>query len=105
MVYPKDINKDKEFDKVSKARKRGALFSFYKKGLKNGDGITFIADPKITAKIVGEREVEYDGQVYKLAPLTNKLYEQRGKLSGAYAGADHFKYQGKKLRHLPDIVN
>jgi len=51
--------------------------------------------------------VEYEGQIWKLAPLTYKLYEQRGGLnpSGAYAGADYFKYKGKKLRDLPDIAN
>ncbi len=105
VIYPENINKEKEFDNVSKVRKQGERFSFYKKGLKNGDEIVFKDDAKIMAKIVGEREVEYGGQVWKLAPLTNKLYEQRGRNAGAYAGADYFKYKGKKLRDLPDIVN
>ena len=92
---------------MSKVRKQGRLFSFYKKGLKNGDEIIFKDDEKITAKVVGEREVEYGGQIWKLSPLAYKLYEQRDELnaSGAYAGADYFKYKDKKLRDLPDIVN
>jgi hypothetical protein len=59
----------------------------------------------ITAKVVGEREVEYGGQIWKLSPLAYKLYEQWGKLnaSGAYAGADYYKHKGKRLRELPDI--
>ncbi len=107
IIYPENINQEKEFDEVSRVRKQGKLFSFYKKGLKNGDEIVFKDDEKITAKIVGEREVEYGGQVWKLSPLAYKLYEQRGELnaSGAYAGADYFKYKGKKLRDLPDITN
>ena len=105
VIYPENIDQEKEFDEVTKVRKQGRLFSFYKKGLKNGDVIVFKDDETITAKIVGEREVEYDGQIWKLSPLAYKLYEQRGELntSGAYAGADYFKYQGKKLRDLPDI--
>lgn len=105
VIYPENIDQEKEFDEVTKVRKQGRLFSFYKKGLKNGDVIVFKDDETITAKIVGEREVEYSGQVWKLSPLAYKLYEQRGELntSGAYAGADYFKYQGKKLRDLPDI--
>lgn len=105
IIYPENIDQEKEFDQVSKIRKQSNLFSFYKKGLKNGDEIVFKDDKHITAKVVGEREVEYEGQVWKLSPLTYKLYEERGKLSksGAYAGADHFKYNGKKLRDLPDI--
>lgn len=105
VIYPKDVNKEKEFDEVSNVIKESRLFSFYKKGLKNGDVINFKDDETITVKVVGEREVEYGGQIWKLSPLTYKLYEQRGGLneSGAYAGADYFKYKGKKLRDLPDI--
>ena len=73
--------------------------------MKNGDEIVFKDDKNIVAKVVGEREVEYEGQVWKLSPLTYKLYEQRGELnnSGAYAGANYFQYKGAKLRDLPDV--
>jgi hypothetical protein len=105
VIYPKDVNKEKEFDEVSKAREQGVRFSFYKKGVKDGDEIAFISDKEITAKVVGEREVEYGGQVWKLSPLTYKIYEQKGELnpSGAYQGAAYWQYNGKRLRDLPDI--
>ena len=105
VIYPENIDQEKEFDEISKVRRQGALFSFYKKGLKNGDVITFKDDKKITAKVVGEREVEYGGQIWKLAPLTNKIYEGLGRAGGSYAGADYFKYNGKKLRDLPNVIN
>ncbi|MCX6723422.1 MAG: GIY-YIG nuclease family protein [Candidatus Staskawiczbacteria bacterium] len=107
IIYPENIDQEKEFDEISEVRKQSRLFNFYKKGLKNGDIIVFKDNEEITAKIVGEREVEYEGQVWKLSPLAYKLYEQRGELndSGAYAGADYFKYSGKILRALPDIIN
>jgi hypothetical protein len=106
VVYPKDIKRETEFDEVTRARTQGARFSFYRKGLKNGDEIVFIDDKDITAKVVGEREVEYDEQVWKLSPLAYKLYEQRGELtpSGAYQGANYFLFNGKKLKDLPDIT-
>lgn len=105
VVYPKDIKQGAEFDEVTKARRQGQLFSFYKKGLKNGDEIVFTDDKDIVVKIVGEREVEYGGQVWKLSPLTYKLFEQKGKLneSGAYQGASYFMFNGVKLKDLPDI--
>ena len=55
--------------------------------------------------MVGEREVEYDEQIWKLSPLTYKIYEQKGKLtkSGAYQGAAYWQYKGERLRDLPDI--
>ncbi|PIP25815.1 MAG: hypothetical protein COZ27_00635 [Candidatus Moranbacteria bacterium CG_4_10_14_3_um_filter_41_65] len=107
VIYPKDVNKDKEFDEVSKAREQGTRFSFYKKGIKNGEAIVFIADKEITAKVVGEREIEYGEQVWKLSPLTYKIYEQRGMLnkSGAYQGAAYWQYKGEKLKDLPDVIN
>ena len=105
VIYPKNVNKEKEFDTVSKTRKQGKLFSFYRKGLKNGDIITFIDDDNLIATVCGERDVEFEGQKYKLSPLTRKIYEQRGEVnnSGAYQGAAYFKYKGKKLKDLPDI--
>lgn len=105
VIYPKDIDKEREFDEVSKAREQGVRFSFYRKGIKNGEEIVFIADKEITAKVVGEREVEYGEQIWKLAPLTYKIYEQKGRLndSGAYRGADHWQYKRNKLSKMPDI--
>ncbi len=105
VIYPENVNREKEFDVISKVRKQGKLFSFYRKGLKNGDVITFIDDENIVAKVCGERDVEFEGQKYKLSPLTRKIYEQKGKLnnSGAYQGAAYFEYNGKKLKDLPNI--
>lgn len=106
VIYPAETNKEKDFEKITKIRKQGALFSFYKKGLKNGDKIVFTHDKTITAKVVGEREVEYDGQVFKLSPLVYKLFEQKGHLntSGAYQGAQYFTFNGTKLLDLPNNI-
>jgi hypothetical protein len=104
VIYPKDINKEKEFDEVAKAREQGALFSFYRKGLENGTVIHFYSDKEITATVCGEREVEYGGQTWKLSPLTYKIFEEKGKLnsSGAYQGASYWAFNGKKLKDLVD---
>jgi len=104
VIYPKDIDKEKEFDELAKSREQSAKFSFYKKGIQNGEEIVFIADKDITAKVVGERDVEYGGQIYKLSPLTLKIYQQKGNSnkSGAYQGAAYWQYKGKKLKDLPD---
>ena len=105
IIYPENVDQEKEFDEVSKVREESRLFTFYRKGIKNGEIVVFKDDENISAKVVGEREVEYEGQVWKLSPLAYKLYEQRKELnaSGAYAGADYFKYKGTKLRDLPDV--
>lgn len=104
VIYPEKINKEKEFDEVATARKQGALFSFYRKGLKDGDEIRFIADKTIVATVAGEREVEYGGQTWKLSPLTYKIFEDKGQLnsSGAYQGTNYWQFNGHKLKDLPD---
>lgn len=106
VVYPKNINKEKEFDEVSKTRRQGALFSFYRKGLKDGDIISFISDIGITATVASEREVEYAGQLWKLSPLTYKIFEQKGQLnaSGAYQGAAYWCFNGQKLKDISDTL-
>jgi hypothetical protein len=106
VVYPESISKEEEFDKVTAIRKQGALFSFYKKGLKNDDTISFISDDAITATVVSEREVKYNGQIWKLSPLTYKIFETKGMLnsSGAYQGAAYWQYKGMKLKEMPDIL-
>ena len=105
VIYPKETNKGKDFEEIAKARTQSQRFSFYRKGLKDGEEVVFIDDKNVVAKVVGEREVEYTGQRWKLSPLAYKLYEQRGELtaSGAYQGAAYFLYKGKKLKDLPDI--
>lgn len=106
VVYPETINKEKEFDEVATVRKQSAKFSFYRKGLKDGDTINFVSDNTITATIAGEREVDYGGQEWKLSPLTYKIFEDKGQLnsSGAYQGAYYWQYGGTRLKDLPDIT-
>jgi hypothetical protein len=104
VIYPEIVNKEKEFDEVATTRKQSALFSFYRKGLKDGDEIRFISDKTIIATVAGEREVEYGGQTWKLSPLTYKIFEDKGQLnsSGAYQGANYWQWNGKKLKELPE---
>lgn len=105
VIYPEHVDKEKEFDKVTESRKQGALFNFYEKGFKDGDEVTFIADASKSARVAGPREVEYDGQVWKLSPLTRALFEQKGQVntSGAYQGAAYWQYKGEKLKDIKNI--
>lgn len=106
VIYPEKISKAKEFDEITTARKQGARFSFYAKGLKDGDQISFISDTAIVATVAGEREVDYGDQLWKLSPLTYKIFEDKGQLntSGAYQGAAYWHYNGTKLKDLKDTT-
>lgn len=106
VIYPEKVDKEREFDEVSRTRKQSARFSFYKKGLKDGDVITFSTDRNITAVVASEREVMYDAQLWKLSPLTYKIFEQKDQLnsSGAYQGAAYWTFDGRKLKDIPDVL-
>ncbi len=104
VIYPPAADREKEFTALAKTNEQNNRFSFYAKGLKKGDMITFIKDKKEKAKVSGEREVEYQGHIWKLSPLVRYLFENRGEVnkSGAYQGAAYFEFNGKKLKDLPD---
>lgn len=103
-IYPvNNASNITQIKQIAKTRKQGELFNMYTRGLKKGDILTFAGDSNIKVKVVGEREVEYNGVIYKLSPLALKLYTNMGKAnkSGAYQGASCFKFNGTLLTKLP----
>ena len=64
--------------------------------------INFIADPSITAKVVSDKEVEFEGKRWKLSPLTREIQTRRGKVnqSGVYQGAQYWEYDGIKVSEI-----
>ncbi len=87
-------------DNHSSGRAYGAL-SFESLGLV-GETIALYEDPTITARVVGDKEVEFEGERTKLSPLTAKIQERRGCLneSGTYRGAQCWAYRGVRLLDL-----
>lgn len=88
------------------SRKKGKRFTFYAKGLKIGDEISFIDNPEIIAEVCDEKEVIFEEKKWKLSPLAYEIFKRKKNLnkSGAYQGAYYFKHQGVRLTELPDIV-
>lgn len=89
--------------RIEQKEKRGNLFSFEDLGLV-GETIDFIKDPTITAKVVNDREVEFEGKQWKLSPLTREIMERKGlaNTSGAYQGAQYWEYDGEKLADISE---
>lgn len=115
VVFPLGLDKvakESEFEKVTKKieKEKGIRievekFSLYKKGIKNGDILTFKDDKTKQAIVVGEREVEFEGEIYKLSPLVRKWYSEMDRLnsSGAYQGAAYLVFNYTILTKLPNI--
>jgi hypothetical protein len=103
VIFPKDgTPKTVQIKQIAATRKKGQLFNMYEHGIKKGDILTFVDDHSIKVKVVGEREVEYNGVIYKLSPLALKFYEDMGKAnpSKRYQGANYFLYKGTRLTKL-----
>ena len=64
-----------------------------------GEIINFIDDKSIVARVVNDREVEFEGKNWKLSPLTKELRTRKGKCNskGAYRGPAFWEYKGKKI--------
>lgn len=68
-----------------------------------GEDIQFRPDPSISARVVSDNEVEFEGKRWKLSQLTRELQKRRGELSpsGSYRGAFYWEYD--RIR-LSDII-
>ena len=93
---PDEMRRSNNFaDKGKKA------LSFQELGL-IGETIEFIADPSIKAKVVSDKEVEFEGKTWRMSPLTNEIQTRRGTVnaSGSYQGAQYWQYEDMKLADL-----
>lgn len=96
LPIPDDMRKSNNY-----TQKQSRRLSFINMGLL-GEEIDFIKDPSIIAKVVSDKEVEFEGERWRLSPLTAEIQKRRGQLtkSGTYSGADYWEYEGVKLYDL-----
>ena len=52
--------------------------------------------------MVSDKEVEFEGENWKLSPLTREIQTRKGTVneSGAYQGAQYWEYDGIKLADI-----
>ncbi|MCD7763711.1 MAG: HNH endonuclease family protein [Lachnospiraceae bacterium] len=67
-----------------------------------GEYIQFHKEPSISAKVVSDKEVEFEGEKWRLSKITKELQKRRGELSasGAYNGAQYWDYDGMRLSDI-----
>lgn len=78
---------------------RMSNFTFSAAGVPLGSEIAFTRDASITAQVVSDTEVEFEGIRTKLSPLTRQIFERLGTMnsSGAYAGPHYFTFEDELL--------
>lgn len=67
-----------------------------------GEEINFIPQKNVVVKVIGDKEVEFEGKRWRLSPLTRELETRRGtaNASGSYQGAQYWEYDGVKLAEI-----
>ena len=90
------LYKNDEIDK-EESHKRGEPFSFTKCQIPIGSTIVYIYDETITAKVVDDRKIEYQGEIMYMTTLAKKLTNK-----SVIRGPECFKYNGILL---PEYYN
>lgn len=67
-----------------------------------GQTIDYVSDNSIHAKVVGDKEVEFEGKRWHLSPLTREIETRKGTVnaSGSYKGSQYWEYDGIKLADI-----
>ena len=63
-----------------------------------GSELTYARDPNKKAKVVGIKKIEYEGEIYSLQGLSNKLLQESGATTQNVIGAREWMYQGEMLQ-------
>ena len=80
----------------TESTERASNFSFGKCGISIGEKIEYCNDPEITAIVVDDRSVEYNGEVMSLTALAKLLTGKKYSI----AGPKFFKYHGEWLNDI-----
>lgn len=73
-----------------------------------GKTIVFFDDANIIAEVIGNKEVKFEGKVWRLSPLTREIETRKNRRnrSGAYWGVNMWKYEGRTLEEwMNEIKN
>lgn len=64
--------------------------------------IEFYDDTSIRAHVINDKEVQFEGQTWRLSPLTAEIQKRRGKSnqSGIYSGPQYWSFDGVRLTDL-----
>lgn len=62
-----------------------------------GAELVYARDNKIKAKVIGVKKLEFDGEIYSLKGLSDKLIQESGSKTTTVVGAREWLYEGEML--------
>ncbi len=96
----------KESKNYSQEEQKSGALSFEELDL-IGKYITYFDDTSVTAYVTGDKTLEFEGEEWRLSPLTREIERRKKRMtpSGAYWGVDKWTYGGKTLKQLMDNMD
>lgn len=79
--------------------KRLSAFSFSDAGIKPGETLTFSRDASITAEVLDDRKIKFEGKTVSLSGAARIILERDGRY-GRVAGPLFWKYNGETLHEI-----
>ena len=79
-----------------------SVFTFSSANIPIGSEITFTRNHDIKAKVISDKKVEYEGEVYSLSMLAQRLLNNMGYNWKAVQGPAYFEYEGEILSDRRD---
>ena len=103
LPLPDDMRKSDNYSSLRRTARYRWKLSFDKLDLV-GKTINYIPDQSISAVVVDNKKVLFEGGYWKLSPLTRELKRREGDLntSGAYQGSKYWQYNGVSLADMMD---
>ena len=82
---------------IVRASRRRSVFRFSQVGIEAGAVLVFSRDQNVSAKVVNDREIEFEGQVTSLSASAQTIVQRLGYNWSAVAGPDYWIYDDETL--------
>lgn len=92
----KDKLKKVKVVEAKKQKVRRPPVNFAKCGIPVGAELVFIEDPTVVAKVVGDRKVEYNGEITSLSAISDRIKGY------STPGPSFFTYNGRKVSDIAE---
>lgn len=80
--------------------RRAPKFTFAKAGIPPGATLRFVDDPKLTARVVDERLIFFNGETTSLSGATLAIMRDRGSTRRSFAGPQYWIHDGRTCSEL-----
>ena len=90
------VEDDQERGALNKEKSRRPFFRFSMVNVEIGSELTFLKDENLTCRVVGDREIEFNGEVTSLSAATSQLVTRSGN-TNQFAGPNWWVYENETL--------